>query len=481
MAQKKIAVIGAGVGGLASAARLASRGHCVDVFEKLPCCGGRNNIISDRGFLFDTGPSFVLMPDFFEEVFTYCKENIRDYLDLAVLERHYKIFYSDGRCLTIHKDPVLTKQELECFEPHAAQRYDDFLAETKSIYQNLEPLLYRCFTARDLLDPRMWGLVGKIRAFSTYWKIAQKYFKSRELCFAMTFEAMFIGVSPYQAPGFYSIITYTDHCQKIRHPMGGMYQIPRALERLGKKFGARYHYDSEVTKISPNGGVFFETKQGTHHADCAVLNADYAYAQKELLGKTLPKYAYSCSVLLLYLGLNTKVAGLEHHNLFFSGDLEKNLAQIFQDKTTPTDPSFYIHVPTVTDASLAPAGKDILYILIPVQNLENAREDAEAMQEMLRKKVFDKVQKICGIDLEPLIEVEHRFYPHDFISRYNILFGATFGLAHTFLQSAFFRPVNRDRRHKNIYFVGASTQPGGGLPVVLAGSRIVADMIERAG
>ncbi len=337
-----------------------------------------------------------------------------------------------------------------------------------------------CDGVRDIFDPRMWGLVKKISAFSTYWKIARTYFKTQELCFAMTFEAMFIGVSPYQAPGFYSIISYTDHCQKIRHPMGGMYRIPQALEKLGKKFGVTYHYDAEVTEISGNGSIRLQTKQGEHQAQSVVINADYAYAQKELLARTLPKYAYSCSVLLFYLGLKSKISGLEHHNLFFSADLEKNLRQIFTDKTTPDDPSFYIHVPTVTDPSLAPPGKDIVYILIPVQNLEDSRQDAESMQESLRRTVFDAVSKKCGIDLEPLIEVEHRFYPQDFISRYHILFGATFGLAHTFMQSAFFRPGNRDNKRKNVYFVGASTQPGGGLPVVLAGSRIVADMIGPA-
>lgn len=143
----------------------------------------------------------------------------------------------------------------------------------------------------------------------------------------------------------------------------------------------------------------------------------------------------------------------------------------------PQDPSFYVHVPTVTDASLAPADKEIFYILVPVANLENNKEDISTYEERLRRIIFDKISEKLGSRIEDLIEVEHRFYPKDFISRYNIKYGATFGLAHNLMQSAFFRPANFDSRIKNLYFTGASTQPGGGLPVVIASSRIVADLI----
>jgi len=287
-----------------------------------------------------------------------------------------------------------------------------------------------------------------------------------------------MGVSPYEAPAFYSVITYTDHVQKIRHPMGGMYQIPLALEGMAKKFGAKFQYKAEVQKIKRRNGKFilrFADKEVD--ADKVVVNADYAYASSELLEERLPEYKYSCSVYLLYLGLKKKIQGAEHHNLFFSRDLEKNLRQIFKEKAMPEDPSFYIHVPTVTDPSLAPVGKDIFYILIPLPNLKNNKEDISGYEDRLRRSVFARINKAMGIILEDLIEVEHRFYPQDFIRRYNIKYGATFGLAHNLMQSAFFRPANFHKKIRDLYFVGASSQPGGGLPVVIAGSRIVADLI----
>ena len=475
---KKIAIVGAGVGGLATAARLAHRGYRVEVLEKLPECGGRAHLIEDRGFKFDTGPSFVLMPDFFEEVFSSCGEALTDYLDLKALDTSYKIFYPEGETLTVYRDSEKTAAELEKFEQGSAHAYRKFIEETTRIYEAVKPLLYRCFTKGEVVHPRYLRLLGTLQAHKSYWQFAKKYFNSEKLCAAFTFEAMFIGVSPFEAPAFYSVITYTDHVQKIYHPLGGMYEIPKALEKMGKKFGAHYHYNSEITRIAPqNGSAILGTREGEVEADMVVINADYASTQSTLLKRPLPHFKYSCSVYLIYLGLRQKIAGLEHHNLFFARDLKRNLRQIFQDHLIPSDPSFYIHVPTVTDSSLAPPGKDIAYILVPVPNLENGNEHFTEHEERLRQVIFERVKKAVGIDLESLTEVAHTFYPRDFITRYHIHYGATFGLAHTFFQSAFFRPSNRDRAIKNLYYVGASTQPGGGLPPVIASSRIVADII----
>ncbi len=482
MSQKAI-IVGAGVGGLAAAARLAKDGLEVEVYEKLSCCGGRNNLISDRGFKFDTGPSFVLMPDFFAEVFSYCGAKIEDYLELRFIDPSYKIFYADGEVLTVYRDSRRTKEELERIEPGAAARFDDFIRETARIYAILKPLLYKCVTVKSLINPGYWGLAGRIRAFESYWHLARKYFKSEKLCYAFTFEAMFMGVSPYQAPAFYSIITYTDHVQKIAHPLGGMYQIPLALEKLAGSLGAKFHYNCAIDNIErENGQAVLLRGRERIRADYTVVNADYAYAQTDLLKRPIQDFKYSCSTYLIYLGLKKKLGGgLAHHNLFFSRDLNKNLEQIFKEKTIPAEPSFYAHLPTLTDPSLAPPGKDILYLLIPLANLKAPRETLGQDQEQrLRKLVFEKINKACGCDLEELIEVEHRFYPEDFRERYNVKFGATFGLAHNLMQSAFFRPANFDARIKNLYYVGASTQPGGGLPVVIAGSRIVAEMIRQA-
>ncbi|MFC1594148.1 phytoene desaturase family protein [Candidatus Omnitrophota bacterium] len=478
--KKRIAIVGAGVGGLATAARLASRGYEVDVFEKLSECGGRAHIIEDKGFKFDTGPSFVLMPDFFAEVFSYCGKDMRDYLDLRMLDSHYKIFFPSGKELTIYRETDRTIAELERFEPGCARAYNRFLGDGEKNYEILKPLLYQCFTKSKILNPSYWDLVFKLKIGTSYWKYLKQFFKSDDLCYVLTFEAMFIGVSPFEAPAFYSVITYADHAQKIHHPMGGMYKIPKALERLSREFGVRFHYQNEVQSIiSTKGALKIKTQQGELGVDKVIANADYAYAQSGLLGRKLPNFEYSCSVYLLYLGLKQKVKGLEHHNIFFAHDLKKNLKDIFHGKVMPNDPSFYIHVPTVTDSSLAPEGKDLFYILVPVPNLAGSTQNFEQQKERLRKIIFDRINAKLGMRLQDLIDVEYEFCPQDFITRYNVMNGATFGLAHTLFQSAFFRPANIDSRIKNLYYVGASTQPGGGLPPVIASSRIVADLITK--
>ena len=480
MKNKKAGIIGAGVGGLATAARLASRGYQVDVLEKLPECGGRAHIIEDKGFKFDTGPSFVLMPEFFKEVFEDCGEDIGDYLDLKVLDTSYKIFFADGDTFTVSKDSEKTKKDMERIEAGSGRGFDRFIEYSGNIYKAVKPLLSECMTLGALANPSYIGLLPKIHPLSTFWKAAAKFFRSEKLRYAFTFESMFMGVSPFETPAFYSVITYSDHVEKISHPLGGMYQIPKALEKMAVKNSARIEYSSEVSAIRKQGGKLVLAAGGEDRDyDLAVANADLAHTKKDLLRQKLPGYRYSCSVFLIYMGLKKKIEGLEHHNLFFAKDLEKNISDIFATGTVPEDPSFYIHVPTVTDPALAPAGKDILYFLIPVPNLKDNPDGLGPRAERLRKIVVDKVRELTGEDVESLIEVEHRFYPEDFIERYNILNGATFGLAHNLMQSAFFRPPNFEPAMKGLYYAGASTQPGGGLPVVLASSLAAVKLIEK--
>ncbi|MBN3040401.1 MAG: phytoene desaturase [Candidatus Omnitrophica bacterium] len=478
--KKKVGVIGAGVGGLSVAARLACSGYGVSVFEKLPRCGGRANIIEDRGFRFDTGPSFVMMPDFFKEIFESLGLRIDDYLDLKILDVSYKIIYADGQTFTVYRDSSRTEQELEKIEKNSSVRFKEFIDQTAKFYYKAKPFLYKSFTPRDLLDPRLLPLAYHLKVGQTYWQLACRFFKSEKLRYAFTFEAMFMGVSPYRTPAFYSIISYADHIQKIYHPMGGMYEIPKALEKLAEFFGAKLNYNCQVESVAPSGkGYALETSAGSSECDVLVFNADYSYSRNHLLKKVLPDYEYSCSVFLLYWGLKEKVIGPEHHNLFLCSDLKANLEDIFSDRIDENNFSFYLHVPTVTDRSLAPENKDIFYILIPTCNLNKFKGDFSRFEDKLKQAVLKRLNKFYGRNFQELIEVEHRFYPRDFVDRYNIMHGATFGLSHTFRQSAFFRPANFDRDNKNLYYVGASTQPGGGLPPVIASSKIVADLISE--
>lgn len=477
---KKVAVIGAGIGGLATAARLSHRGYEVDVFEKLPHCGGRANIIRRDGFSIDTGPSFVLMPDFFKEVFTDCGVDIKDYLTLQPLDLSYRIVYGDDSELPIYGDHERKKQAFERIEKGAGEGYERFMEELRQLYGVVEPLLYECFSFKKVLNPKYWSLLFKLKVLDTYWKMASKYFKDDRISYALTFQAMFIGVSPFRAPAFYSVITYADHAQKVFHPMGGMYQVPTALERLGREFDARHHYDSPVQNIVDEGGkVKIQINNETLEFDQVVINADYPYAKEKLLKRKIKKYEYSCSVYLMYVALDRKIEGLDHHCLFLCNDVKKNLDDIFLKGSVSVEPSFYTHVPTVTDPSLAPQGKDFVYILVPVPNFVKNTYNIADHEEQIRNYVFGRIKKRTAVDLRDITLFEEKFLPQDFDSRYNLKYSSTFGLAHSLFQSAFLRPTNFEEEKGNIFYTGASTQPGGGMPPVLASSKIVADLISR--
>ncbi|MCM8812867.1 MAG: phytoene desaturase family protein [Candidatus Omnitrophica bacterium] len=482
-AVKRVAVVGSGVGGLACAARLAHRGYAVDVYEKLSRCGGRAHVIEDQGYCFDTGPSFVLMPDFYAEVYRDCGQEMAQRLPLLRLDTHYAVFYPDGRQVRVFHDEERTAEELERREPGAARRYRDFLRDTGAMYQAVKPLMYRQFTPAALADVRNLRLLPALQVGATCWQLAGRYFRSEALRCLMTFESMFIGVSPFSAPAFYSVICYADHAQKLFHPRGGMYRIPASLEAIGREKGCRYHYDCEISGIrrESNGGFLLKQATNEYTADAVVVNADLPYARQHLLQRRIAPYRYSCSVMLFYWGVRRPLAGLEHHNIFFAADVCANMRRIFEDSRWPEDPSFYVHVPTKTDPSLAPPGKEIVYVLVPVPNLRQAGADPHAAVEKVRQLVLEKLRQVCGVEVEQSIDVEHRFYPRDFITRYNALYAATFGLSHSLFQSAFFRPANTDPKLDGLYYVGCSTQPGTGIPPVLAGSKIAADLISARG
>ena len=312
---------------------LGKKGYDVEVQEKLPECGGRAHIIEDRGFKFDTGPSFVMMPDFFKELFIYCDADISDYLDLRILDVHYKIFYPDGETLTIYRDSEETERELERIEKGSAKAYRKYINDVASIYKNVESMFYHCYTPAAVLNPAYWGFLAKLKIHKSYWDLAKKYFKSDKLCYAFTFESMFVGVSPFSAPSFYSVISYTDHVHKIYHSMGGMYQIPRVIEGMAKKFGVKFNYSSEIIQIEKKDKEFIlRSKEAEFEAHNVVLNADYSYAQEHILTRKIPDFDYSCSVYLIYWGMKKKIPHLAHHNLFFAEELKTSLENIFKNK-----------------------------------------------------------------------------------------------------------------------------------------------------
>lgn len=484
---RRIVVVGAGVGGLAAAARLAHQGFDVQVFEKTQGPGGRCNRLQVDGFTWDLGPTIVLMPEVFEETFRAVGRRIEDYLTLLKCDPNYRVHFRDGSDVTFTSELCAMGRELERVEPGSYARYLAFLAQGRVQYRtSLDHLVGRNYAGlRDYLSPRVLARIFQVRAHRRMYGDVSRFFQDERLRAAMTFQTMYLGVSPYASPAVYGLLPFAELGVGIWFPKGGLYAIPQALERLAREEGVRFHYGAPVERILTDGG----RTQGVRmeggevvEADAVLCNADLPYAYEKLLDpkattlKRKEKLRYTSSGYMLYLGMKRRYPELMHHNVVFGRDYKGSFDDIFERFRVPEDPSFYVNAPTRTDASLAPEGKDALYVLVPVPH-QHPDLDWKVEGPRVRAKFFARMAELGFPSLESDIEVERVFTPDDWAGTFNLARGSAFGLSQNFTQIGPFRPSNQDARVKNLFFVGASTQPGTGLPTVLISARLVTERL----
>ena len=484
----QVAVIGAGVGGLAAAIRLARQGFSVDVFEKAKTPGGRAGQLSFGGYHFDTGPTILLMPEILRELFDVAGRNLDDYLELIRCDPNYRIHFRDGSDVTFSPDLTQMQREMERVEPGSFGHYLDFLKQGHGQYRaSIERFVGRNFDSLlQFLTPSNLKKVMEIKALAKMYTEVGKHFADPRLRAALTFQTMYLGISPFEAPAVYGLLPYVELALGIWFPRGGLYAIPLALDRLARELGVRMHYGEAVSKITfSNGratGVLLESGDEVL-ADAVLCNADLPWAYRNLIDPavtTLPrkdKLKYTSSAFMFYWGLDKSFSGLLHHNVFFGADYRASFDDIFKRGTAPADPSFYVNVPNRTDERLAPSGKDAVYVLVPTPN-DAAGVDWQVEGNRLRALVLERLRSE-GFDLAPHIAAEKIFTPHDYASSLNLERGAAFGLSHNFMQIGPFRPANVDRKVKNLFFVGASTQPGTGLPMVVLSARLVSERLQQ--
>lgn len=484
-----VALIGAGVGGLSAAARLAAHGFAVEVFERNAGPGGRCGRLEADGYAFDTGPTLLLMPEVLEETFAACGRQAGDYLSLVRCDPNYRIHFRDGSAITFSTELVEMGAELERIEPGSFSRYLAFLAQGKVQYQtSLDRFVGRNFDhLGQFLTPANLRHVFAVRAHRKMYGEVSRFFRDPRLRAALSFQTMYLGISPYDSPAVYGLLPFTELAVGIWYPRGGMYQLPLALERLARELGVAVHYRSGVRKILVEGGratgLLLDDGRRVA-ADVVLCNADLPWAYRNLLDAgdtTLPRadrLRYTSSAFMLYLGLSRQYPQLLHHNVFFGADYRGSFEDIFRRFRVPADPSFYVNVSARTDPAVAPRGTDGVYVLVPVPH---RHADLEWRDEgpRLRARVFERLAAIGCDDLERRIVVERQCTPDDWAQELNLERGAAFGLSHDFFQVGPFRPANQDRRLRNLFFVGASTQPGTGLPMVMLSARLVAERIVR--
>lgn len=485
---EKMIVIGAGPGGLAAAMLLASKGYQVDVYEKQPWVGGRNAELRVGDFTFDTGPTFLSMLHLVEELFEATGRNLKDYMDAVELDPMYELIFEDQNLIMTRNNQEMKKQINKNFKGDG-DGYERFMKETGKKLEALSPMLQSKMDSYfDMVHPKVLKALPELEVNKTLYDVLSRYFKDERMKMAFAFQSKYLGMSPWECPGAFSILSYMEHAYGIYHPIGGVNQLSQAMAKVVEELGGKIHTNMGVKKLWIENrkvkGVDLENGE-LKEADEVIINGDFAHAMNNLVEpgilkkytpEKLAKKKYSCSTFMLYLGLDKKY-DLSHHTIVFAKDYKRNVEEMTKSRILSADPSIYVQNASVTDPTLAPEGKSALYILAPVPN--NFSDIGwENEQHAFRELVLDTIEEKTEFkDLRSHIEVEKMLTPMGWQEDYSVYQGATFNLGHQLTQMMIFRPHNKFEELENCWLVGGGTHPGSGLPTILESARITANGI----
>lgn len=483
--KETVLIIGAGIGGLATACYLAKKGYDVTIVEKNSTVGGKARVFTENGFTFDMGPSWYMMPEVFEHFFNLMGENMSDYYTLKKLSPSYRVFLkSDKSQYDFYGDIEKNAQTFEAIEPGSSTVLKTFLKKLQLQYSiAYNEFMFKNYNSiLDFLTLSMFKIGYKLPLLKKQKAIIESHFKSEILQKVMQYQMILLGTAPGDCPGIYSMMNYVDFGLGVWYPDGGIWKLPAAMEMIAKKNGVQIITDAPVKTILVDKdratGVQLETGR-IMHADIVISNADITYTDQRLLPKGYQQYSdnywenkmLAPSTFLLYLGIKGKIPNLEHHNLFFPQNWNKGFQEIFHKPAWPEDPSFYICAPSKTDSSVAPEDCENLFVLVPIAP---GLSYDETFENTYREKILDELETYAGItDIRNRIMYSRTYSIKDFEIDYNAYKGSALGLAHTLGQTALFRPNNFHKKISNLYFVGASTNPGIGMPICIISAELV--------
>ena len=502
---RRVVVIGGGIAGLATAALLASRGHEVDLLERNDELGGRVGSLERGGFRFDTGASWYLMPEVFEHFFTLLGTTAEAELDLRVLDPSYRVFFEGhAEPIDLRPDRGHNRALFESVEPGAGEAFDAYLSSAQETYDlALRRFLYSNFDSTSSFlrsdvvrrSPRLGGLLTRSLASHVASRFADPRLRQ-----VLGYPAVFLGSSPTRAPSMYHLMSRLDLGERVLYPQGGFTRLIEAVASLAERHGARLHTGTDVTRILttlPSRGrphvtgvehTSVDGERSTAPADVVVGAADLHHLETALLPAELQthpeqvwrKRSPGPGAVLAMLGVEGRIPQLAHHSLFFTSDWEQNFGDIFGDEARVPDPaSVYVCKPSETDPSVAPAGCENLFVLVPVPadvSIGSGGDDGNGSVEVERAvdAAIDQVAGWAGVlDLRERIRVRHTVGPEDFERRYNSWRGGALGLEHNLRQSAFLRPGNTSSKVDGLLYAGTSTVPGVGLPMCLISAELV--------
>jgi phytoene desaturase len=484
-------VIGSGFGGLAAAIRLGARGYRVTVLEQLDAPGGRAYVFRQDGFTFDAGPTIITAPFLLEELWQLCNRRFSDDVDLRALNPYYRIRFHDGSLLDCSGDEAQMELQLERIAPGEFAGYQKFLAASEAIFrvafEQLAHVPFDSWMDMARLLPELW----RLRSYRSIHGLVSTFVKNPKIRFALSFHPLFVGGNPFSTTSIYGLIAFLERRWGVHFAMGGTGSIVNGLVKLIEGQGGQIVYNAKVTRIATHErratGVVLDNGVSLA-SEIVVSNADSATTYRELLpqkaaqrwspGK-IARAQYSMSLFVWYFGTSKQFPGVHHHTILVGPRYRELLRDIFDRKVLAKDFSLYLHRPTASDPSLAPAGCDSFYVLSPVPHLQGAT-DWRAAAESYRRAIAGYLHETVLPGFEDHLVTSRIMTPLDFRDRLSSQYGAAFGLAPSLRQSAWFRPHNRSEDVQNLFLVGAGTHPGAGVPGVLSSARILDTVVPHA-
>ena len=489
--KKKICVIGAGLGGLSAAIRLANKGFEVDLYEQNSTPGGKAGEIKEMGYRFDTGPSLLTMPQVIKDLFSECGENIDDYLSINRLELICKYFYPNGSIINAYSDQDKFGKEIDEKTSDNSASLDKYLTYCKTIYELAGDL----FLTKDpssvstyLNSKALKTLlnVGKIDPFRTINEANESFFKDQRLVQLFNRYATYNGSNPYLAPATLNIIPHVEYNQGSFIPVGGIYSISKALYKLAEKKGVNISLNQKVDKIILENKEVKAIKVNDKiiKYDKIISNVDVNFTFKNLIknfesseSKRYEKKLPSFSGLVFYWGIKKEFPELETHNILFSKNYKKEFDDLFENKTIHDDPTVYIYISSKLNKDDAPSEKENWFVMVNAPHIQNQNWENEI--KTARKNVVKKINNFLNTDIESLIEFEKIMSPVDIQNRTGSYLGSIYGISSNDKFAAFMRQSNKSKTVKNLYFCGGSAHPGGGIPLVILSGKIVSDIIQK--
>jgi len=484
-----VLIVGAGPGGLAAALLLRRAGLRVKIVERMRRVGGRCSAIEERGFRFDLGPTFFLYPRVLEGIFRVIDRNLFDEIPMVRLDPQYRVLFgTNGGKLDCTPDLGRMAAEVSKLNPADGENVRRFILDNRVKLESFRPVLESPFHGwKDLLSWELLKLLPMLRPWASVDGELRRYFRDPRTRLAFSFQAKYLGMSPFNCPSLFSILSYLEYDFGVWHPYGGCAAVSEGMARIAEEMGVEIELDEHVEEILFEGkkAVGVRTASGEHLADALVLNSDFANTMTKLVpdhlrrrwtDAKLAKKRYSCSTFMLYLGIDGVCEHLPHHTIYTSGDYLGNLDDIEKKNRLSDDPSFYVQNATPTDASLAPPGMSTLYLLAPVTH-QHANVEWASQKRGFRDRLLGQLSKL-GIDgIEKRIRFEKVLTPANWEYDYEVHKGATFNLAHNLKQMLHLRPRNRFEDLEGVYLVGGGTHPGSGLPVIYESARITSRLL----